>query len=36
MFSLPDDLIDFDTEDILEEDYSSNYHVYIPKVEVIL
>ena len=36
MFSLPDDLIDFDAEDILEEDYSPNSHVYLPKVEVVL
>ena len=36
MFDLPEDLIDFDAEEILEEDYSSNYHAYIPKAEVVL
>lgn len=35
MFSLPEDLIDWDSEDIVGEDYSSNLHVYIPKPEII-
>lgn len=35
MFSLPDDLIDWDSEDVLGEDYSSNIHIYIPKPEIV-
>ena len=36
MFDLPEDLIDFDAEEIIEEDYSSNYYAYIPKAKVVL
>lgn len=35
IFSLDDDLIDWENEEIIEEDYSSNVHTFIPKPEVI-
>lgn len=31
MFDLPEDLIDWDTELVIDEDYSDNVHVRIPK-----
>ena len=34
IFSLPDDLIDWDSEEVLNEDYSSNIHTYIPKPQI--
>lgn len=35
MFCLPIDLINFDDEEVINEDYSSNVHIYIPKAEII-
>ena len=35
MFDLPEDLIDWDSEDVVGEDYSSNTNIYIPKPEII-
>ena len=35
MFDLPEDLINWDSEDVVGEDYSDNYHAYIPKTEII-
>lgn len=35
MFDLPEDLINWDSEDVVGEDYSDNYHAYIPKPEII-
>jgi hypothetical protein len=35
MFDLPDDLIDWDSEEVVGEDYSSNYFAHIPRPEVI-
>ena len=35
MFDLPEDLIDWDSEDVVGEDYSSNTNIYIPKPETI-
>ena len=34
MFDLPDDLIDWDSEEVIGEDYSSNTNIYIPRPEV--
>jgi hypothetical protein len=31
IFDLPKDLINWDTEEVIGEDYSSNCNVYIPK-----
>ena len=35
MFDLPEDLIDWDSEDVVGEDDSSNTNIYIPKPETI-
>jgi hypothetical protein len=35
MFDLPEDLIDWDSEYVVGEDYSSNTNIYIPKPETI-
>jgi hypothetical protein len=35
MFDLPEDLIHWDNEEVVGEDYSSNCHAYIPRPEVI-
>jgi hypothetical protein len=34
MFDLPEDLIDWDNENVVDEDYSSNTNIYIPKPEI--
>ncbi len=35
MFSLPNDIINWDDEEIIGEDYSTNIHVYIPENKLI-
>ena len=35
MFALPEDLINWDSEEVVGEDYSSNTNIYIPLPEVI-
>jgi len=35
MFDLPEDLINWDSEEVVGEDYSSNYYAYVPRPEVI-
>ena len=35
MFDLPNDLIDWDSKEVIGEDYSSNTNIYIPRPEVI-
>jgi len=34
MFDLPEDLIDFEKEEVIGEDYSCDFYVYIPEVKV--
>ena len=34
MFDLPEDLINWDSEKVIGEDYSSNTNIYIPKPEI--
>lgn len=35
MFDLPEDLIDWNSEDVVGEDYSSHCNIYIPRPEII-
>jgi hypothetical protein len=35
MFDLPKDLIEWDSEEVVGEDYSSNRHIYIPRPDTI-
>jgi hypothetical protein len=35
MFDLPEDLINWDSEEVIGEDYSSHYNVYVPRPEII-
>lgn len=35
MFDLPEDLINWDSEEVIGEDYSSHCNIYIPRPEII-
>jgi hypothetical protein len=35
MFDLPEDLINWDSENVVNEDYSSHCNIYIPRPEII-